>query len=707
MQNYDESYFRAKANKRAGTTWLILLIFVTMYYWSKESVGQWDGQTWKIVLAVVGWSTYIIAGLFLKFKGMDFKGYKYIMGYGYLLFFAFLAWTALDEVSYIFVLPLVSVLVLYKDRKFIKTMMWATLFVLITSNLYKGWAKDMMEFVSSMDCAMQFALVICCYVCTIMSIKHLTESDGALTGSIEANLQRVVQTVEKVKVASNLVVDGVTVVRELAEENKVGADNVVRGMHELSGNNEVLNDKTMSSMEMTTVIDTQVRNVAELMEQVVQLIGASVEHANTSSEELVEVVETTDKMATLSAEVEKILVEFKNEFQNVKTETGTIEGITSKTNLLALNASIEAARAGEAGRGFAVVANEIRELSSGTQNSSSRIMEALAHLEETAERMLEAIIETVGLIQVNMEKVATVNRSVADITNDATALGANIKVVDGAVKEVEASNRILVDNMKQVCEVMEVMTESINEAGDTSKEMLSKYEESARSAADIETTVGQLMEELGVGGFMGVQDVQEGMKLSVSLKNADGKNQGDIIGEVVAREGKVIYITMDTNGEMVLDKKEKKSLCQLRIVVDNVLYNWNDVEIFAVKQGEKGEYRLVIESNPQVFNRRKYPRMPLPNLCSIKVRGEEKTYNGRMVNISANGFAFSVRDESFSKLRDKDVILFVKDLEVLGGKALTGRIIRSSNNAGEYIVGCRMPEDNPAIKEYVEKNYSE
>ena len=704
MQNYDEAYFRAKANRRAGTTWLTLIIIVSIYYGVKMAQGE-VGKNWFIMFSTIGWGIYLFAGIMLKLKGMDYKKYKWILGLGYLLFFAVIAWTSMDEISYVFILPLISILILYKDAKLIKTMMWSTMFVLISSNLYKGWVKDMMEFVSSVDCALQFAIVLTCYSCTNMAIKHLHQSDGALTQSIEANLARVVQTVEKVKVASNAVVDGVTVVRELADENKEGANNVVIDMRNLSNNNEVLNDKTMSSMEMTSVIGTQLKNVADLMNQVVELIGASVEHANTSSNELVEVVDTTNKMAELSAQVGKILVDFKEEFENVKQQTSTIEGITNKTNLLALNASIEAARAGEAGRGFAVVANEIRELSSGTQDSSSQIMTALGHLEETSGKMLEAIEETIALIETNIEKVANVNRSVTDITNDATSLGENIKVVDSAFKEVENSNQTLEDNMKQVCEVMETMTESINEAEATTKTMLSKYEESAKSAIDIENVVGHLMEELGVGGFMGVQDVRAGMKLAIAFTDTDKKKE--YIGEVVEQLDKQVYVSIDGKSQEIFDTKNKHAKCQLRIVVDNVLYSWEEVEIHACKAGEKGDYRLVVETNPKVFNRRKYPRMPLSNACTIKVKESDKIYQGKMVNISANGFAFSVRDAAFADLKDKNVVVNVSHFDVLGDKPLDGCIIRSSDNEGEYVVGCRMPADNNAIKEYVSQNYCE
>ena len=116
-------------------------------------------------------------------------------------------------------------------------------------------------------------------------------------------------------------------------------------------------------MDKTSDINMQVQNVAALIEEMVNLIQESIEHANLSAEELADVVTTTNTMADLSAHVEQVLENFKQDFDMVKEETGTIEGITFQTNLLALNASIEAARAGAAGKGFAVVADRLYRLS--------------------------------------------------------------------------------------------------------------------------------------------------------------------------------------------------------------------------------------------------------------------------------------------------------------------------------------------------------
>lgn len=703
MQEYDESFFRAKANKRAGITWLALIFIATIYYGIKTKNGE-IARGYFIAFTVVGWVTYITGYIVSMIKGKAAKEYKWVLGICYLLFYAVIAWTALDKISYIFILPLLSILILYKDPKFIKMIMWFTLFVLISSNIYKGVAKGMMDFVASEECALQFAIVLCCFACTNMAIRHLVESDGALTGSIESELAQVVQTVEQVKDASNSIVDGVTVVRELADENKQGANNVVKDMGTLAKNNGILNDKTVSSIEMTKVIDTQVKDVSDLMEEFSKLIEKSVEHADLSADELTEVVEITNRMSALSSKIETILETFKKEFENVKQETSTIEGITSQTNLLALNASIEAARAGEAGKGFAVVADQIRSLSSGTQDSSNSIMEALSHLEATSDEMLQSITETVELIQLNIEKVSTVNKSVSDITSDATSLGDNIKVVDSAVKQVENSNETLTANMNQVGEIMQIMTESINNAEQTTKTMLSKYEASAKSATDIESVVGELMEELGIGGFMNVSDIKSGMKFRMVIEDQTNAKE-EYTGEVVDRKDNNVYINI--NNRAAFDDKRRNLKCSFNAVVDNVLYCWNGIAIHNVKAGEKGQFKLTIDTNPQVYNRIKYPRMPLDNKCTISVDGTDITYYGHMVNISANGFAFSVNDSSFENMKGKNIVIEIDNFDVIKDKEIQGCIIRCSNDEGNYIVGCRMPEDSNEIKDYVNKNYSE
>lgn len=90
--------------------------------------------------------------------------------------------------------------------------------------------------------------------------------------------------------------------------------------------------------------------------------------------------------------------------------------ISSKTNMLALNAGIEAARAGEAGKGFAVIAERVRELAELTkstvedgQKQSKDVMPAMENLSSETEVFLENIRqvnEAIVTLAANSEEIA-------------------------------------------------------------------------------------------------------------------------------------------------------------------------------------------------------------------------------------------------------------------------------------------------------------
>ncbi|WP_249713257.1 methyl-accepting chemotaxis protein, partial [Bacillus cereus] len=62
--------------------------------------------------------------------------------------------------------------------------------------------------------------------------------------------------------------------------------------------------------------------------------------------------------------------------------------IASQKNLLALNAAIGAARAGEAGKGFAIVAEEVKKLSSETENATNLITSMVTHIRDGISHIL-------------------------------------------------------------------------------------------------------------------------------------------------------------------------------------------------------------------------------------------------------------------------------------------------------------------------------
>ncbi|MBQ9120527.1 MAG: PilZ domain-containing protein [Lachnospiraceae bacterium] len=693
---YNEKEFQAYANRLARRIWGIVVIALSAAYAIEVLKGS-KPIDFYIVFLLLGWVPFILGLIVLKIKGMHTRVFREIIAIGYGVFFAYVLFTAETAITFSYVFPIAGMMILYKNMGLLVRVEVANIIILI-ANFVRIMVTGQQTDRTLPDFEVALACTILCYTSYIMALLYLTKSERALLHSVEDNLHKVVQTIETVKTASNSVVDGVTVVRELAEENRQSANSVVNSMVKLTENNEVLQDRTNSSLEMTQTINAQVQNAANLIQDIVVLMQQSVANAKTSSNQLEVVVQSTNEMAELSTEVNQTLQEFRTEFAMVKEETGTIEQITSQTNLLALNASIEAARAGEAGRGFAVVADEIRNLSNGTKDSSTSIMSALSHLEETSDRMMSSISKTLELINSTLTNVLQVNESVSSITKDSIQLGDNIQVVDAAMQEVEKSNRNMVSNMQQITEVMQLMTESITDADANTKVMRSKYEETSANVANIETVVGKLVEELGEGGFMGIHDIQPGMYLTIT--GISGTSQKEYKGRVEATTEDTIVASL-LNKNVMLDKAERYSLA---VIVENEIYRWDKVRI---SSDETGTIRLLIETNPKVLNRRKHPRMPLHNTCTITMTDTNTSFEGRMVNLSAGGFAFASRNTALKDGRGQNILIKIHNFELASATEIQGCIIRVTDNDGQFITGCRMLEEREDILEYVKNNYFE
>jgi len=231
-----------------------------------------------------------------------------------------------------------------------------------------------------------------------------------------------------------------------AEQMAVTVSSIAQDTSQLSQSIESANEKT-------TMASSQISNVHDKNTELAQ--------------QLKETGDNISNLAESSATISKVLSE--------------ITSIAEQTNLLALNAAIEAARAGEQGRGFAVVADEVRALANRTKDSTNRVSETLASLENYSQRSTQSMATSIEVVDDILTIVESAHVQIGEasqlvsLSNDLSVNVANaVQEQSSTTQEIANSSEALrrsvqadIDKVAVVSTEAENISESCEQMGNS------------------------------------------------------------------------------------------------------------------------------------------------------------------------------------------------------------------------------------------------
>lgn len=140
----------------------------------------------------------------------------------------------------------------------------------------------------------------------------------------------------------------------------------------------------------------------------------------------------SDTTAKLKDSVSKML----NCTSKIEDMLRNISDISSRTNILAFNASVEATKAGEHGAGFSVVASEVRKLAERSEEAATKISTYITEVDDEAKKSSELTAEAIKFSEFINETSDDVKRSIASCLDTAKVQNEQTNKIHDVVDEI-------------------------------------------------------------------------------------------------------------------------------------------------------------------------------------------------------------------------------------------------------------------------------
>lgn len=298
---------------------------------------------------------------------------------------------------------------------------------------------------------------------------------------------------ESTELARNMA-ETVGTLREVMSQIQESSEHIAGGVRTLEGAvagvNTSATDMTQTMSEISKGASHQQDLIGDVTRLIVDIASAIEINASRAREAFGFAAEANQK-ANAGVDVSRLAIEkMRSVFERVEQAGGNvfqleaktrhvhqiteiITSVSSRTNLLSLNASIEAARAGEAGRGFAVVADEIRKLAESAARSADEISKLVGEIEADTQCVADEMRESGQVITEGRDDVNTIAASLEEIRSAVgEAAGRAEEIFQEADNQARDAER-MVQSMDEVSKVSLVNASGVEEVAELARLQMS------------------------------------------------------------------------------------------------------------------------------------------------------------------------------------------------------------------------------------------
>lgn len=232
--------------------------------------------------------------------------------------------------------------------------------------------------------------------------------------------------------------------------------------------------------EQTEEVNTYLQNLSENSDKTKELVDGVFSSLDNSQNEIKnakgEFTTLIHQVGTVSQVFDELLAlisDIQTHYNSIQGFATMITGIAQQTNLLSLNAAIEAARVGEAGKGFTVVANEIKKLSSDTQENAKDIMNSLQNLTTSMNQLITksnegsvVITKTTNIIEGSSSILDKIIDAELEVHKHVQGVQDSQSSNLNGIKEIATNLDNLVDKSKTENQQLETLIYSIQKKAD-------------------------------------------------------------------------------------------------------------------------------------------------------------------------------------------------------------------------------------------------